>query len=100
MKSTPLAIADDALLTSEEAATFLRYSGPRALRNFHQWTHRHRVPRLHRGRIPLWRRSVLMAFLERKSWTLVHEPNVIRRHKFAPVKQVHASTTPTKKGSF
>lgn len=60
---------EDALLTTAEAAAFVRFEGPRAVDNFHAWTHRHKVPRLYRGRIPLWRKGVLLAFLERRPWT-------------------------------
>lgn len=70
---------EDVLLTTAEAAAFLRFEGPRAIDNFHAWTHRHKVPRLYRGRIPLWRKSVLVAYLERRPWTRVHDDRQSRR---------------------
>lgn len=57
------------LLTTVEAAERLKYVGPSAVKNFLKWADRHRVPRLHRGRICLWQPSVLLAFLTREPWT-------------------------------
>ena len=57
------------LLVTAEAAAFLRFDGPNAVRNFFAWADRWNVPRLKRGRTCLWQRSVLVAFLQRKKWT-------------------------------
>ena len=57
------------LLVTTEAAAFLRFDGPNAVRNFFAWADRWNVPRLKRGRTCLWQRSVLVAFLQRKKWT-------------------------------
>jgi hypothetical protein len=64
---------DERFLTTAEAADLLRYDGPAAVKNFLAWADRHRVPRLKRGRTCLWRESVLIAFLERKPWTRLHD---------------------------
>jgi hypothetical protein len=58
------------LLTTAEAAAFMKYGeDARGINRFRVWACRHAVPRLHRGRTPLWERSVLLAFLHRKPWT-------------------------------
>jgi hypothetical protein len=58
------------LLTTAEAAAFMKYGeDARGINRFRVWACRHAVPRLHRGRTPLWERSVLIAFLHGKSWT-------------------------------
>jgi hypothetical protein len=58
------------LLTTPEAAAFVRYDGPKASKNFLAWADRHGIPRLHRGRVCLWDSRVLIDFLNRKRWTL------------------------------
>jgi hypothetical protein len=59
------------LLTTAEAAQFMKFGeDARGINRFRVWACRHAVPRLHRGRTPLWERSVLIAFLNRKAWTL------------------------------
>jgi hypothetical protein len=64
------------LLTTEEAAARLRYTGPRAVANFFLWANRHRVPRLKRGARVLWQTSVLAAYLTGEKWTRKHAEKV------------------------
>lgn len=70
------------LLTTDEAAARLKFRGTNAVKSFLKWADRHRVPRLHRGRVCLWQPAVLVAFLERKTWTRDrHVPTVKRGNK-------------------
>lgn len=57
------------LLLTHEAAAFVRFDGPHAVKNFFAWADRWGVPRLKRGRTCLWQKRVLIDFLERKPWT-------------------------------
>lgn len=63
---------DRELLLTQEAADFMRFTGPHAPKLFFKWANRWSVPRLHRGRTLLWERSVLIDFLNRKRWTRRH----------------------------
>jgi hypothetical protein len=65
------------LLTTAEAAEFVKLpSDAKGINRFRVWACRHAVPRVYRGRTPLWERRVLEAFLHRKAWTKRHrEPD-------------------------
>jgi hypothetical protein len=60
---------DSPYLLSDEAARFLRFN-TRAL--FVKWAKRNRVPVCRRGRTLLYKRAVLEAFIEGKTWTNRH----------------------------
>lgn len=63
-------------LTEAEAATYVRYgSSPAEVRLFQRWARRVGVPCGKRGKSRLYRKAVLIAFLEERPWTLT------RRHR-------------------
>lgn len=53
-------------LTSDEAWRYLRFPSIRA---FYRWTERHTVPTCRRGRVLLFERRALDAFVRGEDWT-------------------------------
>lgn len=78
------ACAEAEFLRTPEAAALLRFDGDKAVKQFFAWADRYAVPRLHRGRVVLWERRVLLDFLAGKAWTKErperHEPKVTKVH--------------------